>query len=85
MRLIARLLDLRSLILAGALAAGVLAASPASASPAPATTAVVTSAGAGSATASLCPDADTATFGPNVCVFKPAMSVRRVDRRLRRA
>jgi hypothetical protein len=80
MRLMARPLVLRSLILAGALAAGVLAASPASASPAPATTAVVSSAGtssaneASSAAASLCPDADTATFGPNVCVFKPAMS-----------
>jgi len=75
MRLIARPLVLRSLLLAGALAAGVLAASPASASPARATTAAVGSATqVSSAAASLCPDADTATFGPNVCVFNDTMS-----------
>jgi hypothetical protein len=74
MRLIARSLVLRSLILAGALAAGVLAASPAGASPAPVTTPAVSSAAEASSAASLCQDADTATFGPNVCVFNATMS-----------
>ena len=63
----------RPLILAAALVAGVLAAVPASAavigsSPTPA------AASAPSLASSLCPDADTATFGPNVCVFTPSMS-----------
>jgi hypothetical protein len=63
----------RPLILAAALVAGVLAAVPASAavigsSPTPA---VVS---APSQASSLCPDADTATFGPNVCVFTPSMT-----------
>jgi hypothetical protein len=63
----------RPLILAAALVAGVLAAVPASAaivgsSPTPA---VVS---APSLASSLCPDADTATFGPNVCVFTPSMT-----------
>ncbi len=64
----------RPLILATALVAGALAAVPASAavlsSSSPAT-AVTT---ASSSTTSLCPDADTATFGPNVCVFTPTMT-----------
>ena len=64
----------RPLILATALVAGALAAVPASAavlsssSPARAVTT------ASSSTTSLCPDADTATFGPNVCVFTPTMT-----------
>src|SRR3984957_50385 len=63
----------RPLILAAALVAGALAAVPASAavigsSPTPA------AASAPSLASSLCPDADTATFGPNVCVFTPSMS-----------
>ena len=62
----------RPLIFATALVAGALAAVPASAavlgpsSPARAVTA--------STSGSLCPDAVTATFGPNVCVFTPTMS-----------
>jgi hypothetical protein len=65
----------RPLILATALVAGALAAVPASAavlsssSPARAVTTA-----SSSTTPSLCPDADTATFGPNVCVFTPAMT-----------
>jgi hypothetical protein len=63
----------RPLILAAALVAGVLAAVPASAavigsSPTPA------AASAPSLASGLCPDADTATFGPNVCVFTPSMT-----------
>jgi hypothetical protein len=63
----------RPLILAAALVAGVLAAVPASAavfgsSPTPA------AASAPSLASSLCPDADSATFGPNVCVFTPSMT-----------
>jgi hypothetical protein len=63
----------RPLILAAALVVGVLAAVPASAavigsSPTPA------AASAPSLASSLCPDADTATFGPNVCVFTPSMT-----------
>ena len=63
----------RPLILAAALVAGVLAAVPASAavigsSPTPA------AASAPSLASSVCPDADAATFGPNVCVFTPSMT-----------
>jgi hypothetical protein len=59
------------LILAAALAVAALAAAPASAAvAAPASAA----APAASSAPSLCPDAVTTTFGPNVCVFKPAMS-----------
>src|ERR1700722_7192529 len=63
----------RPLILAAALVAGVLAAVPASAAvigsaPTPAVSS------APSLASSLCPDADSATFGPNVCVFTPSMS-----------
>jgi hypothetical protein len=65
-------LMVRPLIVAAALVAGVLAAVPASAAIAgPSASAV--SAGP-SLAASLCPDADVATFGPNVCVFTPTMS-----------
>jgi hypothetical protein len=68
-------LRVRPLIIAAALVAGALAAVPASAAvigSSSTTTAAVSS--APSTTASLCPDADTATFGPNVCVFTPAMT-----------
>jgi len=64
----------RPLIIAAALVAGALAAVPASAAivgSSPATAAVSS---APSLTTSLCPDADTATFGPNVCVFTPTMT-----------
>ena len=73
-------LPVRPLILAAAaLAAGVLTAIPAAASTAGSSPPTVASASASvtSATvpsASLCPDAASATFGPNVCVFTPAMS-----------
>jgi hypothetical protein len=68
MRLKAPPLVLRALVAAAALAAGALAAAvPASAAPAaPAAPAASPS--------SLCADAVTTTFGPNVCVFTPAMS-----------
>src|SRR5246127_2603466 len=69
MRLIAR----PSLILAGALVAGVLAAVPASAAVTGQASSSVAASPAASAT-SLCPDAETTTFGPNVCVFKDTMS-----------
>jgi hypothetical protein len=67
MRLPARPFALPSLVFAGALVVGALAAVPASAaagSPAALT----------AAAASLCPDATTTTFGPNVCVFTDTMS-----------
>jgi hypothetical protein len=77
MRLIARPRFPRSLILAPVLACILLvggaltAAVPASAAAvAPATAAAV----AASPPASLCPDAASATFGPNVCVFNDTMS-----------
>ena len=74
MRLPVRPLALPPLLFAGALIVGALAAVPASAAvsavAAPVTEAVVTAASA----TSLCPDAVTATFGPDVCVFTPAMS-----------
>jgi len=71
MRLIARPLLLPPLILAAAaLAVGALAAVPASAAP----VAVSSPAAPAAAATSLCPDAETATFGPNVCVFKDTMS-----------
>jgi hypothetical protein len=60
MRLIAR----PPLILAGVLVIGALAAVPASAA----------AASPAAAAASLCPDAVTAAFGPNVCVFSDTMS-----------
>jgi hypothetical protein len=68
----------RPVILGAALVAGVLAAVPASAAIAGAATAApaVTAGPASPASPapSLCPDAVTATFGPNVCVFNAAMS-----------
>ncbi len=72
MRLKAPPLVLRALAIAAALAAGGLAA----AAPASAASAVSTAApGAVAASpGSLCADAVTTTFGPNVCVFTPAMS-----------
>jgi hypothetical protein len=63
----------RPLILAAALVAGVGgggAAPPAAVVGSP-TSAVVS---APRLAPSLCPDADTATFGPNVCVFTPSMT-----------
>src|SRR5215469_16955204 len=58
MRKIARLVVSAALLGAAALAATAAGADHASADPSP---------------ASLCPDAATATFGPNVCVFTPSM------------
>ncbi len=69
MRLIAR----PSLILAGALVVGVLAAVPASAAVTGQASSSTAASPAVSAT-SLCPDAETTTFGPNVCVFNDTMS-----------
>ena len=74
MRLIARPLLLPPLILAGALVVGALAATPASAAGAGQSAAAVAAAPAAGSAASLCPDAETATFGPDVCVFKDTMS-----------
>jgi hypothetical protein len=71
MRLIARPLVIPLLISAGTLAAGALAAVPAGAAVA-GPSAVTASPAASSA--SICPDADTATFGPNVCVFNDTMT-----------
>jgi hypothetical protein len=68
-------LRVRPLIIAAALVVGALAAVPASAAvvgSSPPTAAE--SSAAESSIPSLCPDADTATFGPNVCVFTPAMT-----------
>ena len=70
MHLIARPLLLPSLIFAGALAVGALAAVPASAAvDGPASPAAAAGRGPAAPAASLCPDAETTTFGPNVCVF----------------
>ena len=69
MRLPARSLLLSPLI-AAALVVGALAAVPASAATAASSAPAVVAAPA----ASPCPDAVTSTFGPNVCVFTPAMS-----------
>jgi hypothetical protein len=63
----------RPLILAAALVAGVLAAVPA-ASAAIVGSSTPAASSAPSLASSLCPDADTATFGPNVCVFTPSMT-----------
>jgi hypothetical protein len=57
---------IRPVILAGALVAGVLAAVPAGVA--------VMEASPAMAATSLCPDAATATFGPNVCVFNDTMT-----------
>jgi hypothetical protein len=62
------------LILATALVVGALAAAPASAAVAAPASAVAAASPAAGSAASLCPDAVTTTFGPNVCVFKPTMS-----------
>jgi hypothetical protein len=70
MRLFARPLLLPPLILAAALAVAALAA-PASAAAAASSS---SSSAAAAAAASPCPDAVTTTFGPDVCVFTPAMS-----------
>jgi hypothetical protein len=60
------------ILAAGALAAGALAAVPASAAvTGPAAPAAAASPAAGT---SLCPDAETTTFGPSVCVFNDTMS-----------
>jgi hypothetical protein len=74
MHLVARPLLLPSLIFPGALPVGALAGGPGGAAvTAPASSSVAAAPAAGSAT-SLCPDAETTTFGPNVCVFSDAMS-----------
>jgi hypothetical protein len=70
MRLVVRPRFLRALIVAGALAAGGLAAAPASA----AVAAPAAAASPAASSTSLCPDAVTSTFGPNVCVFNDTMS-----------
>jgi hypothetical protein len=57
----------RSLVIAAALAAGALAAVPA-------TAAVAASSAPSAPAASLCPDAASPVFGPNVCVFSDAMT-----------
>jgi hypothetical protein len=74
MHLIARPLLLPSLIFAGALAVGALAAVPASAAVTSPASSTVAAAPAAAPATSLCPDAETATFGPNVCVFTGTMS-----------
>jgi hypothetical protein len=67
-------LRVRPLIIATALVAGALAAVPASAAVVGSSPSTAAVSSASSSTTSLCPDADTATFGPNVCVFTPAMT-----------
>ena len=74
MRLIARPLLLPSLIFAGALVTGALAAAPASAAAAGQSSAAAAVTPAAAPATSLCPDAETAAFGPDVCVFKDTMS-----------
>jgi len=64
---------IRTAFIAGALVAGALAAPAGAAVAAPAAAAPATAPAAGTAT-SLCPDADTASFGPDVCVFNDTMS-----------
>jgi hypothetical protein len=64
-RLHFRPLTLPSLFGAGALAVGALAAVP---------VAAIATASPAAAATSLCADAVTATFGPNVCVFTPSMT-----------
>jgi hypothetical protein len=66
-------LKARPLIIAAALVVGALAAVPASAAVVGASPTTAAGASA-SSTPSLCPDASTAAFGPNVCVFTPAMT-----------
>jgi hypothetical protein len=63
----------RSLVIAAALAAGSLAAVPATAAVAASSASSAPAAPAASAP-SLCPDAASAVFGPNVCVFSASMS-----------
>ncbi|MGH3216723.1 MAG: hypothetical protein ACRDL9_19365, partial [Trebonia sp.] len=60
----------RSLVIAAALAAGSLAAVPATAAVAASSAPAAPAASA----QSLCPDAASAVFGPNVCVFSDTMS-----------
>ena len=60
----------RSLVIAAALAAGSLAAVPATAAVAASSAPAAPAASA----PSLCPDAASAVFGPNVCVFSDTMS-----------
>jgi hypothetical protein len=64
----------RSLVIAAALAAGSLAAVPATAAVAASSAPAAPAASAASAAPSLCPDAASAQFGPNVCVFSDTMS-----------
>src|SRR6185437_8432602 len=62
----------RSALVAVALAAGTGFAGFTAAAPAQA--AATEAAPQTAAAASICPDANVAAFGPNVCVFSPAMS-----------
>jgi hypothetical protein len=64
----------RSLVIVAALAAGSLAAVPATAAVAASSAPAAPAASAASAAPSLCPDAASAQFGPNVCVFSDTMS-----------
>jgi len=66
----------RSLVIAAALTAGSLAAVPATAAVAASSAPAAPAAAAAPAASapSLCPDAASAAFGPNVCVFSDAMS-----------
>src|ERR1700733_119178 len=64
----------RPLILAAALVAGVLAAFPAAGAAVVGSSPTPAAASAPSLASSVCPDADAATFGPNVCVFTPSMT-----------
>jgi hypothetical protein len=67
-------LRVRPLIIAAALVAGALAAVPASAAVIGSSPSTAAASAASTSTTSLCPDADTAALGPNVCVFTPAMT-----------
>jgi hypothetical protein len=64
----------RPLILAAALVAGVLAAVPAASAAVVGSSSTTAVSSAPSSAPSLCPDAESATFGPNVCVFTPSMT-----------
>ncbi len=70
---------IRPLILAAALAASALAAGGIQATAASAAPVATVAPADSSPSASICPDAATTTFGPNVCVFTPAMSQAQVQ------
>lgn len=64
----------RSLVVTAALAAGALVAVPATAAVAASSAAPAAPSAMASTAPSLCPDAASPVFGPNVCVFSDAMS-----------